>query len=142
MSGGWRQSDGLLEEFERRPDGTWLICPDHLDRVAEYERARIRTAPVILQVLSAWSLEQQVNADGATWLDRELVSRAPTPLRDAGFGREVRRALDARRQWLVQRELAHEEDKRVSYRPNLLAILRRRELARVAAQLSQELGMK
>jgi type IV secretory pathway VirD2 relaxase len=127
---------------ERRPDGTWLIGADHLDRVAEYEQARTRTAPVVIQVLSAWSLEQQVSGDGATWLDRELVSGAPTPLRDAGFGREVRRASDARRQWLIQEELAHEEGGRIIYRSNLLTILRRRELARVAAQLSEELGLK
>ena len=127
---------------ERRPDGTWLIGPDHLDRVAEYERTRTRVAPVMVQVLSAWSLEQQVSADGATWLDRELISTAPTPIRDAGFGREVRRALERRRQWLIQEKLAHEEEDRVIYRSNLLSVLRRRELGLVAAQLSEELGLK
>jgi type IV secretory pathway VirD2 relaxase len=127
---------------ERRPDGTWLIGPDHLDQVAEYERARSRASPVVIQVLSAWSLEQQVNADGATWLDRELVSGTPTPFRDAGFGREVRRALETRRQWLIQEKLAQEDAGRVIYRSNLLSVLRRRELGRVAAQLSQELGLK
>jgi type IV secretory pathway VirD2 relaxase len=132
----------IVGGVERQPDGTWLIGTDHLDRVAEYERARTRTAPVVIQVLSAWSLEQQVSADGATWLDRELVSPAPTPIRDAGFGRDARRAMETRRQWLIQEKLAHEEGDRVVYRSNLLAILRRRELARVAAQLSKELGLK
>jgi type IV secretory pathway VirD2 relaxase len=132
----------MVGGVERRQDGTWLIRTDHLDRVAEYERARTRTAPVVIQILSAWSLEQQVSADGATWLDRELVSSAPMPLRDAGFGREVRRALERRQEWLIQNELAQEEDGRISYRSNLLAILRRRELARVVAQLSEEIGLK
>lgn len=132
----------IVGGVERRPDGTWLIEHDHLDRVAEYERARNRTAPFVVQVLSAWSLEQQVSADGATWLDRQLVSSAPTPIRDAGYGREVGRALERRRQWLIQEKLAHEEGDRVIYRSNLLSVLRRRELTRVAAQLSEELGLK
>jgi hypothetical protein len=132
----------IVGGVERRPDGTWPIGPDHLDRVAEYERARTRAAPVLIQVLSAWSLEQQVSADGTTWLDRELVSEAPRALRDAGFGREVRRALGRRRQWLIQEQLAREEEGRVVYCSGLLSILRRRELARAGAQLSEELGLK
>jgi hypothetical protein len=132
----------IVGGVERRPDGTWLIGPGHLDRAAEYERARARVAPVVIQVLSAWSLEQQVNADGATWLDRELVSDAPTPTRDTGFGREMRRALNARRQWLIQEKLTQEQEGRVVYRSNLLSVLRRRELTRVAAQFSTELGLK
>lgn len=128
--------------IERKPDGTWLIGPAHLDRVAAYERVRTRAAPAVIQVLSTWSLEQQRNADAATWLDRELVSGAPTPIRDAGFGKDVRRALDARRQWLIQQKLAQEGEDRITYRSSLLTILRRRELVRVAAQLSEELGLK
>ena len=78
---------------------------------------------MVIRVLSAWPLEQQVNADGATWLDRELVSGAPMPMRDVGFGRQVRQASDARRQWLIQQRLAHEENDQIVYRPNLLATL-------------------
>jgi type IV secretory pathway VirD2 relaxase len=132
----------IVGGVQRQLDGTWCIGPDHLDRVAQYERARTRSTPAAIQVLSAWSLEQQVNADSATWLDRELVSSTPTAIRDAGFGRQLRRALDARRQWLIQQRLAHEENDQIVYRSNLLAILRRRELVSVAAQLSEELGLR
>jgi hypothetical protein len=93
-------------------------------------------------MLSAVPLERQVGADGATWLDRELVADTPTTLRDAGFGREVRQALDRRRQWLVEQELARQEHDRIVYRANMLGILRRRELTRVADQLSGELGLQ
>jgi hypothetical protein len=61
--------------------------------------------------------------------------------RDAGFGREVRQALAHRRQWLIEQELARAEQGRVVYRANLLGLLRRRELVRVGAQLSSELGL-
>jgi hypothetical protein len=86
-------------------------------------------------------IERQLSADGATWLDRELTSDSPVVLRDSGFGRQVRDALDRRRQSLIEQELAREEQDRVIYRANMLGILRRRELDRVAGQLSKELGL-
>jgi hypothetical protein len=125
----------------RDPDGSWIIAPDHLDHAAEYERQQARTAPAIVETLSAIPLERQIGADGATWLDRELVTGNPEPLRYSGFGRDAREAMDRRRQWLIAEDLAHEEQDRVVYRANMLAILRRRELARVAGQLSEELGL-
>lgn len=125
----------------RRPDGVWLIAPDHLERVREYERTRSKAAPMLLQILSRWPLDQQVHADGPTWLDRELVSGTPAAMRDGGFGKEARRALAARRQWLIEHELAQEEHGRFVCQPNMLATLRRRELARTAAQLSGQLGL-
>lgn len=125
----------------REPNGTWIIEPDHLDRVAEYERSQARAAPVVVEKLSHLTLDQQVGADGATWLDRVLVSDHPESSRDSGFGREVREAQARRRQWLIVEGLAHEEQGRVVYRANMLATLRRRELARVAGQLSDQLGL-
>jgi type IV secretory pathway VirD2 relaxase len=128
-------------DIERERDGTWLIAPDHLDRAAAYERAQAQTRPVTVEVLSILPLEQQIATDAATWLDRHLVSEAPTATRDAAYGREVRQALAQRRQWLMGQGLARKEEDRVVYRRDLLQILRRRELARVGAQLSKELGL-
>lgn len=125
----------------REPDGAWIIAPDHLDRVVEYERSLARAAPVIVEKLSHLTLDQQVGTDGATWLDRELVSDHPEPSRDSGFGRELREAQARRQQWLIAEGLAHEEQDRIVYRANMLATLRRRELARVAGQLSDQLGL-
>jgi hypothetical protein len=127
---------------DRQPDGTWTIAPDHLDRAAAYERSRARASPVIVAMLSAVALDRQVGADGATWLDRELLADTPTSLRDAGFGRQVRQALDRRRQWLIEQELARQEQDRIVYRANMLGLLRRRDLTRVADQLSGELGLQ
>jgi type IV secretory pathway VirD2 relaxase len=126
---------------EREPDGTWIIAADHLERASAYERMQARISPVIVQTLSTLPLDRQVGAEGATWLDRELIADAKTPTRDAGFGRDVRDALAQRRQWLIEQELAREEQDGVLYRANMLTLLRRRELARVGAQLSTELGL-
>jgi len=127
--------------IERQLDGKWVIAPDHLERAAAYERMQARARPVIVQTLSALPLGRQVGAEGATWLDRELLTSTPAATRDAGFGREVREALARRQQWLIEQELARQEQDRVIYRANLLALLRRRELARVGTQLSGELGL-
>jgi hypothetical protein len=126
---------------EREPDGTWVIAPDHLERAAAFERRQAQAVPVVVQTLSSLPLERQVGAEGATWLDRELVAKSPEPVRDEGFGRDVRAAQARRRQWLVAQELAREDQDRIVYRANLLGILRRRELARVAGQLSGDLGL-
>ncbi|MER8498390.1 relaxase/mobilization nuclease and DUF3363 domain-containing protein [Mesorhizobium sp. M1312] len=132
-----RATDGV----EREPDGTWTIAPDHLDRVAGYERQRARAEPVAVDKLSSMLLESQVSFDGATWLDRELVSDTPEALHSSGFGRDVREAQGRRRQWLIAQGLAREEQDRIVYRVNMLSILRQRELNRVAGQLSDELGL-
>ncbi|TGT71815.1 MULTISPECIES: relaxase/mobilization nuclease RlxS [unclassified Mesorhizobium] len=126
---------------EREPDGTWIIAPDHLERVAHYERQRARAEPVVLDKLSPMPLEKQVDFDGATWLDRELVSNEPVALRVSGFGREVGEAQTRRRQWLIAQALAHEEQGRIVYRADMISILRQRELNRIAGQLSSELGL-
>ncbi|MFD2053174.1 relaxase/mobilization nuclease RlxS [Mesorhizobium calcicola] len=126
---------------EREPDGTWIIAPDHLDRVADYERQRARAEPVIVEKLSSIPLARQVSFDGATWLDRELVSDAPEPLRNTGFGHEVGEAQARRRQWLIAQALADGEQGRIVYRANMISVLRQRELNRVAGQLSGELGL-
>jgi type IV secretory pathway VirD2 relaxase len=131
----------VTKGVEREADGTWIIAPDHLERAADYEHRQARDAPVIVHTLSTLPIERQLGADGATWLDRELVGEAPEPLRNGGFGRDVRNALARRRQWLIEQELARDEQDRTVYRANMLGILRRRELTRVAGQLSAELGL-
>ena len=126
---------------ERQADGTWVIGADHVDQAAAYERGQARDQPVRVEILSALPLGQQVGADGSTWLDRTLISDAPPPMRDAGFGREVRGALAQRRQWLVEQELARDDDDQTVYRRGLLDVLRRRELNLVGAQLSADMGL-
>lgn len=133
-----RRATGAIE---REPDGAWIITPDHLDKVVDYERGQAKAAPVIVEKLSHISLDKQIGADGATWLDRELISGSPEPSRDSGFGRDIRDAQARRRQWLIAEGLAQEEQGNTIYRANMLATLRRRELTRVAGQLSGELGL-
>ncbi|MEZ5832917.1 MAG: relaxase/mobilization nuclease RlxS [Dongiaceae bacterium] len=126
---------------EREADGTWTIAPDHLDRVLRYERMQAHKAPVQVEVLSTLKLDRQTDAEGATWLDHELVDGDPAVLRDSGFGRDVRQALAQRRQWLLEQGLASEQQGSIVYRANLLRILRERELQKVGGQLAGQLGL-
>lgn len=125
---------------EREPDGTWIITPDHLDKVEKFEAVQLRDRPVSIDTLSVQPIDKLVDADAATWLDKELVASDPEPLRDAGFGRDARDAQARRRQWLIAEQLAEEQDGKTVYRPGMLATLQRRELMRVAGQISGELA--
>lgn len=125
----------------READGTWIIAPDHLDRAAAYETVRAKDRPVAVETFSPQPLEKLIDAEAATWLDRELVAADPAPLRDAGFGHDARDAQARRRQWLVAQGFAEEADGRTTYRVGMIEALQRRELLRVGAQLSRELGM-
>jgi hypothetical protein len=59
-----------------------------------------------VRTLSAVGLDQQLDSDGATRLDRELTARDRSEIRDSGFGREVNKAMSRRAQRLVEMGLA------------------------------------
>jgi type IV secretory pathway VirD2 relaxase len=96
---------------------------------------------VALAVRSDLSIEAQVQAGGATWLDRQLVAREPASLGSAGFGREVRDAMDARIEHLVGQGLARCQGQRVTFVRDLLDTLRRRELETAAARIASNAGL-
>ena len=126
---------------ERDPTGVWTIALDHLERVEAFETSKLRDRPVAVEILSALPLEKLIDLDAATWLDRDLIMDAPTPLRDAGFGHDALGAQAHRRQWLIAQGFAEERDGVTRYRPGMIAALQRRELLRVAGQLSGEMNL-
>ena len=110
--------------------------------VGEHERSQppiISDEQARVELLSPFRLEHLPRYDGATWLDREIVSSSELP-RDSGFGRAVRSAMSARRVWLIEQGLASLEGKSVSYRSDMVDLLQRREILRVAAGISKETG--
>ncbi len=125
---------------EREADGNWTIAADHVDRAGAYEARRHRDLPVDVETLSTRPLDKLHDADAATWVDRELASGASLPIRDAGFGREVRAAMASRQQWLVEQQLADGDGDRVRLRANAIMMLQRRELLRAGDDLAGELG--
>ena len=126
---------------DRDPDGSWKIPPDHLDRVAAYEARLARERPVAVEAVSTLPIDRLAVVDAATWLDRRIAGEDLTPVRDAGFGRELRQAEVLRRRWLVEQGLAEDQDTGLRLRADALSTLRRRELLRVAERISNELGL-
>ncbi len=132
-----RRSVGAVE---RLFDGSWTIPADYIEQAARHEQLQARGRPVEVALLSSVPLEQLPDADGATWLDRKLIGEDPSPVRDGGFGREVRGALALRRAWLLDQGLASEDQGVTRFAPALLSDLERRELQRTAAAFASESG--
>jgi len=95
----------------------------------------------VLAVRSDLALGAQVNAEGATWLDRQLIAREPSQVADAGFGREVKEALSARAERLNSQGLARRHGTRLLFVRDLLATLHERELRSVMSKLESETGL-
>ena len=88
---------GLVERIDA---DRWRVPDDLVERGQAYDLARDR-ANIRVRVLSPTGLNQQIGHEGATWLDRELVSRQRIALAGEGFGQEVKAALEKRKQALA-----------------------------------------
>ncbi|PWB83206.1 MAG: hypothetical protein C3F11_07835, partial [Methylocystaceae bacterium] len=125
---------------ERVDADHWRVPKDIVERGQGYDLAqggdelRVRT-------LSTFDLERQIASDGATWLDRELVADKPTPLAEAGFGRDVKGALYLRAERLVEMGVATDDGKSISVPFKSIATLERREVERVGRQMAAERGL-
>jgi type IV secretory pathway VirD2 relaxase len=115
-------------------------APGSIVELRRYEDSKGRQR-VALAVRSDLTIEAQVKANGATWLDRQLLARGATSLSDGGFGREVHEAMDVRVEFLISEGLARRQGQRVIFIRDLLNTLRRRELDAAGAQLSAETGL-
>ena len=93
-----------------------------------------------LATRSDLALDAQVSADGATWLDRQLLAREPVAS-GGGFGTEVRAAMERRINHLAREGLARRQGLLVMFSRDLLATLRQRDLDATASRLSVETGL-
>jgi len=114
--------------------------PGSIVELRRYEDTKGRQR-LAVAVRSDLGIEAQVKADGATWLDRQLLAREPTSLSEGGFGREVRDAMDARVDHLASEGLARRQGQRIIFVRDLLETLRRRELDAAGAKVSAETGL-
>ncbi|WP_375551393.1 relaxase/mobilization nuclease domain-containing protein [Rhodophyticola porphyridii] len=114
-------------------------APGSIVELRKFEDAKGNTR-LALAVRSDLSIEAQVTATGATWLDRHAIARDPVPLAGGGFGAEVREAQQRRADHLIEDGLAKRLVQRVIFNRNLLNTLRKRELDAVGEKLATELG--
>jgi len=114
-------------------------APGAIVEVRTYEDANGR-ARLSLATRSDLAIEAQKSAPGATWLDRRLLAKDPA-LSGGGFGGEVRGAMEARVDHLVDHGLARRQGQRVLFARDLLDTLRRRDLDEAASRLASETGL-
>jgi type IV secretory pathway VirD2 relaxase len=120
---------------ERLDADHWEIPKDFLEQAAAYDKSQGRK--LLVEVHSAVDLDRQIGADAATWLDRQLVCRHRVETAPMGFGRQVEKALERRKETLIARNLAYRaHDGGIRYQPDLLATLQRRELDRAGERLA------
>jgi type IV secretory pathway VirD2 relaxase len=125
---------------ERIDADHWRVPADLPERGQAYDLARDR-ANIRISVLSPTGLDRQIGYDGATWLDRERASPSRTTLANTGFGREVRKAMERRKQSLV--DMGHAvrlEGGRIRVSKDLIANLERAEVTRVGRAMATERG--
>lgn len=121
-------------------DATGGSAPGSIVELRRYEDAKGHSR-VALALRSDPSIEEQIYAHGATWLDRQLVARVPVEVGESGFGREVKQALQDRTDHLVEQGLARLGGQRVIFARNLIDTLRDREVNALGARLAAETGL-
>jgi type IV secretory pathway VirD2 relaxase len=115
-------------------------APGSIVELRRFEDAAGRPR-LAIAVRSDLSIDHQMTAQGATWLDRQLVAKEPLALAEGGFGGEVREAMSTRIDHLVEEGLARRQGQRIIFARDLLDSLRRRELETTAARLRAETGL-
>jgi type IV secretory pathway VirD2 relaxase len=114
--------------------------PGSIVELRRYEDAKGRQRMAIA-VRSDLNIEAQTKANGATWLDRQLLSVDVKSLSEGGFGRDVHEAMKLRVGYLVSEGLARRQGQRIVFVRDLLDTLRRRELDEIGNKLSVEIGL-
>jgi type IV secretory pathway VirD2 relaxase len=112
--------------------------PGAIVELRRFEDRRGRTR-MALAVRSDLDIAAQIEATGATWLDRRNLDRKRLDL-GGGFGAEVADAMEARAQHLARQGLARREGQRIVFARGLLDTLNRRDLDAAGERMAKEFG--
>jgi len=123
---------------ERLGDGVWRVPQDLAETAMRYDQSRVTGAQPVVR--SHLPVERQVRAVGATWLDEQLT-RDSAPQLSVGFGATVQRALDDRKSFLVEQDLAERRGQHIVLVRNLLSTLCTKELESTARRIESDTGL-
>ena len=125
---------GIVARLE---EGVWRVPSDIVERARAYDRGRLGDA--VVELRSHLSIERQIRAIGATWLDQQLLGKV---VPGAGaFAGAVRQACEARKEFLVEQGFAQRQGQRVVLATNLLETLRTQELSEAGARVAAKTGL-
>ncbi|MFG1266332.1 DUF3363 domain-containing protein [Xanthobacter sp. DSM 14520] len=126
-----------LPDLDAAGDGS----PGSIVELRRFEDGRGQPR-IALAVRSDLDIDRQVTASGATWLDRQALSRTPVPLSEGGFGAEVSDATERRADHLVREGLAERQGRRVTFSRDLIETLRKREVDALGERIAVESGLR
>lgn len=124
---------------ERRADGVFEVGADHMSTALTFEQRLVKRAPLSAQVVSYWSLEEQIGAAGSTALDQVLSGESTVPSGSGALAHRYEQAVQQRRLFLIEQGWMTDQEQG----PSRLAIQRMAlaELSAKARDLSGELGL-
>jgi hypothetical protein len=120
----------------RNQDGSWEIPNDYLRNAENYEMQKAGVKPIVLKVLAREPLKNLQTILGRTWVDETIASGET--VEDIGFGKEVKTAIIARRQFLAEQGLLETENSKINAK--LLGDLESRDLKAAGNKISAVLG--
>lgn len=123
---------------ERLADGVWKVPTDLLQKARTHDAKK--DTGLAIELRSHLSIDQQVRAIGATWLDKQLVGER-SPSASQGFGAQVRDAMRDRVEFLSTRGLAKWNNESALLVSNLIANLREQDLALAGKAREQQTGL-
>jgi len=126
------------EIVERVDDDVWKVPSDLIKQGRRHDLKRRHGIYVTMR--SHLPLARQIDAPGATWLDRKLIDGGKE-LSGEGFGGKVREAMQARAAYLEGEGLARGQGEHVIVGRDLLNTLREREVAAVAQRIAIQTGL-
>lgn len=124
---------------ERQSEGVWKVPNDLPERGRQYDAQRL--GGVAVELKSHLPIERQARVIGATWLDQQLIGGGKG-LGDLGFGSDVKNAMQQRADFLGEQGLVERRGHRMILARNLLRMLRNREVAQAAQDISVESGLE
>lgn len=126
---------GIVERLE---EGVWRVPSDIVEGARAYDRGRLGNA--VIELRSHLSIEHQVRAVGATWLDQQLLD-GKSVLGAGAFPGAVSQACEARKEFLVEQGFVRRQGQRVVLASNLLETLRRQELSEAGTRIAARMGL-
>lgn len=128
---------GLVERFS---DGDLLITDGLIHRINDHFGKAAKRSPTIVRKLEGYAFEPQIEAQGETWLDRQLAGVAKDPLSEAGLGGEVRSAIAKRMTIHKDRGLVSDPGSKALTRAQLRT-LQELSLKHAASEVEKQTGL-
>jgi hypothetical protein len=116
------------------------LRPAQSQRQSENQERPVQRGYGIVEILSARSIQSQVEAEAWTWLDRQMYLRSLGKVTTVTSDPAPQQAAESRRRWMAEHGYAQLQDGRYQLRPDAQQSLRAREWQAVEPTLRRRFG--